>query len=145
LYLSKGDRLTLIKSTLSSLPNFFLSLFKILPKWKIDWKIYSRISYGVGWTWSSNSVGGLETCFVLPSKLENRVLGMSKISIFNQVLLGKWLFPFVEERNHLWRCVIWVNHGFAVVHWTADYCIIEIDNIKSNRCNIFADNTSWLY
>ena len=30
LYLSKGDRLTLLKSTLSSLPTYFLSLFTIL-------------------------------------------------------------------------------------------------------------------
>ena len=29
LYLSKGDRLTLLKSTLSSLPTYFLSLFTI--------------------------------------------------------------------------------------------------------------------
>jgi hypothetical protein len=36
--LEKGDRLTLSKSTLSSLRTYFLSLFKILPKWKIDWK-----------------------------------------------------------------------------------------------------------
>jgi hypothetical protein len=33
--------------------------------------------------------------------MENRVLGMRKLSIFNQVLLGKWPFHFVEERNHL--------------------------------------------
>lgn len=123
---------------------YFLSLFKILTEWKIDWKIYSGISYGVGWTWSSNSFGGLETCFVLPSKLENRVLGMRKLSIFNQVLLGKWLFHFVEERNHVCRRVTWVKYGFSGVHWKADFCITEIDNIKSNRCNIFADDTSWL-
>ena len=30
LYLSKGDRLTLLKSTLSSLPTYYLSLFTIL-------------------------------------------------------------------------------------------------------------------
>jgi len=31
------------------------------------------------------------------------------------------------------------------VHWTADFCITEIDdNIKSSRCNIFADDASWL-
>ena len=34
LYLSRGGRLTLLKSTLSSLPKYFLSLFTILLVWQ---------------------------------------------------------------------------------------------------------------
>ena len=46
LYLSKGGKITLIKSTLSSLPTYFLSLFPI----PVDIAIHieRRIFYGVG-------------------------------------------------------------------------------------------------
>ena len=43
LYLSKGGRLMLLKSTLSSLPTYFLSLFTI-PK-AVAWKVFRRIFF----------------------------------------------------------------------------------------------------
>ena len=42
--LSKGGRLTLLKSTLSSLPTYFLSLFTI-PK-AVAWKVFRGIFFG---------------------------------------------------------------------------------------------------
>ena len=46
LYLSKGSRLMLLKSTLSSLPTYFLSLFTISKAVELDWKVFKGIFYG---------------------------------------------------------------------------------------------------
>ena len=48
LYLFKGGRLTLLKSTLSSLPTFYLYL--LFPSmWLIELRSFNAISCGVAW------------------------------------------------------------------------------------------------
>ena len=49
LYLSKGGRLTLIKSTLSSLPTYFLSLFNIPTRVANKIEKLQRIFFGKVW------------------------------------------------------------------------------------------------
>jgi len=53
MYLSKGGRLTLLKSTLTILPTYFLSLFPILVDVsnQID---YSEIFFGKAWIRNPN-------------------------------------------------------------------------------------------
>ena len=46
LYLSKGGRVTLIKSTFSNLPTYFLSLFPILLQWPIELQDFRGTFYG---------------------------------------------------------------------------------------------------
>jgi hypothetical protein len=60
LYLSKGGRLTLLKSTLSSLPTYFMSLFKIPVSVAKRIESFNAIFYGVEWGMISNSFGELE-------------------------------------------------------------------------------------
>ena len=38
-------------------------------------------------------------------------LGIQKIGLFNQALLGKWLWRFGKEATHLWRQVITTKYG----------------------------------
>ena len=38
-------------------------------------------------------------------------LGIRRIGLFNQALLGKWLCQFVCETNRLWRQVIPTKYG----------------------------------
>ena len=38
-------------------------------------------------------------------------MGISKIGLFNQALLGKWLWRFGKEATHLWRQVIATKYG----------------------------------
>ena len=89
LYLSKGGRLTLLKSTLSNLPTYYLSLFTI-PK-SMATRL-ERIKRNFLW-------GSSVECFKYPLVAWEKVclphqlggLGIWKLAPFNQALLGKWL------------------------------------------------------
>ena len=88
LYLSKGGRLTLLKSSLSSLFTYYLSLFTI------PIVVADRLERQRNFLW-----GSLEECFKhslvawekVCSPLEMGGLGIRKLGHFNQALLGKWL------------------------------------------------------
>ena len=83
MYLSKGGRLMLLKSTLSSLPTYFLSLFTIPTH--VANKI-ERLQRDFLWGDSRNHlVGWDKVC----APLENGGLGVRKITTLNKALLGK--------------------------------------------------------
>ena len=44
-------------------------------------------------------------------------LGIRRIGVFNQALLGKWLWRFGNEVTHLWRKVIATKYGEASGGW----------------------------
>ena len=103
-YLSKGGRLTLIKSTLSNLPIYFMSLFVIPRKVRIRLeKIQREFLWGdvegrrrihlVRWTaiCKDKKYGGL---------------GLRHLKDFNHALLRKWLWRFPLESESFWRKVI---------------------------------------
>ena len=89
LYLSKGGRLTLLKSTLSSLPTYYLSLFTI-PQHVADRLERIQRNFLLG---RSNDV--FKFSLVAWEKVvwlvEVGGLGIRKIGLLNQALLGKWL------------------------------------------------------
>ena len=93
-----------MKSTLSSLPTYYLSLFTIpqLIAEKLE-----RIRRNFLWG-SSNEVFRYPLIawdkVIWPMEVEG--LGIQKIGLFNQALLGKWLWWFEKETTHLWRQVI---------------------------------------
>ena len=97
----KGGRLTLLKSILSSLPTYYLSLFTIPQHIANRLK---RIQRNFLWG-SSNEV------FRYPLVAWDKVvwlveiggLAIRKVGLFNQTLLGKWLWRFGKEATHLWR------------------------------------------
>ena len=110
LQLSKGGRVTLIKSTLSNLPTHFRPLFTLAVVANRIEKLQRNFLWGglgdepkfhlVRWvTVCTPSLGGLR---------------IRKVRFFNEVLLEKWLWRFGIESNALWRQVIEVKYGCGV-------------------------------
>jgi len=102
--LSRGGRLTLINSTLSSLPTYFLSLFPIpvgvanrLEKLQRDF-----LWGGVGDEFKYHLVNWRTIC----SSKASGGLGVRSLVRFNKALMGKWLWRFAMERDAFWRNVV---------------------------------------
>ena len=99
LYLLKGGRLILLKSTLSSLPTYFLSLFTIPQAMATR---IERIQRNFLW-------GASEDVFKYPLVAWDKVclpvecdgLGIRRVGLFNKALLGKWLWRFGKENHRL--------------------------------------------
>ena len=99
LYFSRCGRLTLLKSTLPSLPTYFLSLFTIpthvankIEKLQRDFLWGDSKTHLLGWD---------KVCMPI----------IRKLTTFNKALLGKWLWHFGIEENRLWRRVVDLKFG----------------------------------
>lgn len=112
----EGGRITLIKSMLSSLPTYFLSLFPIpmVAANRLE-KLQRNFFWGSGGedykfhlvNWaivcSPNSSGGLD---------------LRRLPPYNKALLGKWLWHFGSDRDNLWRLVVLDKYGSEVGGWS---------------------------
>uniref|UniRef100_A0A2N9F369 Uncharacterized protein n=1 Tax=Fagus sylvatica TaxID=28930 RepID=A0A2N9F369_FAGSY len=108
LYLSKGGRLTLLKSTLSSLRTYYLSLFTI------PVSVANRIErIQRNFLWGSYGDGvnhHLVNWDIVCSPINYGGLGVRKLAVFNKALLGKWLWHFGGSHG----CRLWqsINSGW---------------------------------
>lgn len=89
LYLSKGGRVTLIKSTLSNLPTYFLSLFPIPASVgaRIEKLQRDFLWGGIGDEFKYHLVKWSKVC----TPVSEGGLGIRNLVVFNKALLGKWL------------------------------------------------------
>jgi hypothetical protein len=97
IYLSKGGRVTLIKSTLSNLPTYMMSLYPIpaLVAKRIE-KIQRDFLWGgLNDEAKIHLVEWDKVC----SPMDEGGLGIRNIRRFNQALLGKWLWRFAHEEG----------------------------------------------
>ncbi|KAF5473466.1 hypothetical protein F2P56_010075, partial [Juglans regia] len=109
IYLSKEGRLTLIKSTLSNLPTYYLSLFP-LPVGVANRmeKLFRAFLWGgMGEENKFHLVNWQRVC----CPFVNGGLGMRNLSIFNKTSVGKWLWRYQMKENSLWREVIDQKYG----------------------------------
>ena len=117
-YISKGGRITLIRSTLSSLPVYFLSLFRMpkivcsrLEKIQRDFLWgggnLERKPHLVNW----KTVCHEKSCWGL---------GVRSLSKMNIALFCKWCWRFANERDSLWRLVISTKFGEGDGGWNTN-------------------------
>uniref|UniRef100_A0A2N9FH95 Reverse transcriptase domain-containing protein n=1 Tax=Fagus sylvatica TaxID=28930 RepID=A0A2N9FH95_FAGSY len=109
LYLSKGGKLTLLRSTLSSIPTYFLSLFHLpagvatrLEKIQRDF-LWS----GLGEAQKMHLVNWTQIC----KPVQGGGLGVKNLRWFNKALRGKWLWRYGTERDAYWRKVVEIKYG----------------------------------
>jgi hypothetical protein len=124
IYLSKSGRVTLIKSTLSNLPTYFLSMFPILASVAnhIE-KLYQDFLWGgLGDEFKYHMVSWSKVC----SPITEGDLGIQNLRIFNKALLRKWLWRYVHEREAWWKSVVdakystdWAGWSSLVSRWGA--------------------------
>uniref|UniRef100_A0A2N9FD14 Splicing factor YJU2 n=1 Tax=Fagus sylvatica TaxID=28930 RepID=A0A2N9FD14_FAGSY len=122
LYLSKGGKVTLIKSTLSSLPTYFLSLFPILAGVANRLEKLQRdfLWSGLGSEFKYHLVSWPKICEPVCSG----GLAIRHLRRFNQALLGKWLWRYGIERDALWRRVVEAKYESLWGGW----CSKEVGN-----------------
>jgi hypothetical protein len=115
MYLSKGGRVTLIKSTLSNLPTYFLSLFPIPAGAanRIE-KLHRDFLWGgTGEEFKYHLVSWSNVC----SPIFEGGLGIRNLRIFNRALLGKWLWRNVHEREAWWKLIVDAKYGGVWDEW----------------------------
>jgi len=108
MFLSKGGRLTLLKSMLSNLPTYLLSLFPIpVSVANRPDKIQKAFFFwsGIGDEVKFHLVKWNRIC----TPLHSGGLGFHNFIYFNLTLLGKWLWRYGREREALWRLVIYAK------------------------------------
>lgn len=113
-YLSFGGRITLIKATLSSLPIYYLSSFKI-PE-GVAAKIERLQSHFLR-KGQEESKPHLINWKIMSGGKKHGGLDLGGIVKTNIVLLGKWLWRFSLEQQSLWVVVIWSKFGHASNTW----------------------------
>ena len=113
--LSKWGKVTLIKRTFSSLPTYFLSFFPIPAEIANHIEKLQRdfLWGGIGEASKLHLVKWADICKLL----KFRGLGIWNLQRFNQALLGKWLWRYGAEVDHLWRRVIEVKYGSEWGGW----------------------------
>ena len=95
--LSKGGRVTLIKSTLPNILAYYMSLFKIPVSVAncIEKLQHDFIWGGVGYEFKYHLVKWSKVC----SSISEGGLGLRKLVDFNRALLGKWLWHYGHKRE----------------------------------------------
>lgn len=107
--LSFGGRVCLIKSVLTAIPLYFLSLFRA-PQ-----EIIKKInSLQRKFLWGSKGVEKKVAWVKWEACCKERVkggLGIKNIEKFNKALVGKWLWRVLSEKDKLWVRVLEAKYG----------------------------------
>ncbi|WJZ80362.1 hypothetical protein VitviT2T_000290 [Vitis vinifera] len=116
-YLSKGGRTTLIRSTLSNLPIYLMSLLWLpsVVRRRLE-KIQRDFLWGGG---NLERKPHLVRWEVVCLSKKKGGLGVKNLSILNKALLAKWNWRFVNEREALWNQVIRGKYGEERGGWAS--------------------------
>ncbi|KAJ4804846.1 RNA-directed DNA polymerase (reverse transcriptase)-related family protein [Rhynchospora pubera] len=104
--LSIAGRLVLVNSCLSSLPVYFMSVFK-LPSWvikRIDTIRRSFLWHGVQFSGQKKLILVSWDKVTKPKSVGG--LGILNLQTFNQALLSKWLWKWSNPADSLWKSLV---------------------------------------
>ncbi|RVW26012.1 LINE-1 retrotransposable element ORF2 protein [Vitis vinifera] len=109
-YISKGGRITLIKSTMGSMPVYQMSLFRM------PMSVARRLeNLQRDFLWGGGGLMERKTHLVkwgvVCGDKENGGLGIRKLTIMNKALLGKWTWRFASDKEALWKHVLEAKYG----------------------------------
>jgi hypothetical protein len=109
MYLSKGGRITLIKSNLANLPTYYLSLFPSpVSVAKCIEKLQHQFLWGgISEEFKFHLVNLMKVC----TPIKEGGLGIRNLIVFNRALLGKWLWRYGVERDAWWRVAVEARYG----------------------------------
>ena len=114
-YISKGGRITVIRSTLSNLPIYFMSIFQIPRAVRIRLeKIQRDFLWGGG---ALEQKPHLVRWSIVCDDKGKGGLGVKSLGLFNKALLGKWAWRFANEKTALWNQVIRRKYGEEKGGW----------------------------
>lgn len=114
-YITFGGRLTLVKSTLGSLPQFYMSLFK-MPKTVVKKLEQIQRKFLWGDSTEKRKLHLVKWERVTLSK-KCGGLGIKKIHVQNLSLLSKWWWRFGSEKESLWAKTIRAKYGIDDSSW----------------------------
>ena len=126
-FLSRGGRLTLIQSVLSSLPIYFLSLFKapISVIRSLEKLMRNFLWEGGDLVGRDHLVGWEDVC----KAKENGGLDIGNLEQRNKAFLMKWLWRFPREDQTLWYKVIRSKFGIHPNLW--DSKVVDRETFRS--------------
>ena len=136
-YLSVGGRLALIKSVLSNLPVYFISLFKC------PISVINHIEkLQRDFLWQGRSGGKkfhlVDWASVCKPKQEGG-LGIRPLREMNRALLGKWLWRLGNESEGLWRDMMLAKYGGSRDGWDFHYASYRSSNIWKGITSVQED------
>jgi hypothetical protein len=114
-YLSKGGWIALIKSTLSNLPTYLLSLLPIpvVVAKRLESIQCDFLWGGMGEEFKFHLVNWQKVC----TPIREGGLGIRNLKCFNRALLGKWLWRYACEPGAWWRKVVEAKYGLERGGW----------------------------
>ncbi|CBI24109.3 hypothetical protein VitviT2T_017099 [Vitis vinifera] len=114
-YISKGGRLTPIKSMLSSLPIYFISLFQMSRRVRLRLeKIYRNFLWGGGMLGNKPQLVKWDIVCLDKRKGGLRVRCLNSL---NMALICKWIWCFYKEMDAFWRKVFCGKFGELEGGW----------------------------
>ena len=114
-YISKGGRLTLIRSALSNMSIYYMSILCMPISIRLRLEQIQR-----DFLWSERALERkihLVKWPVVCSDKSKGGLGVKSVSTFNRALLGKWSWRFMVENEVLWYRVISRKYGVEERGW----------------------------
>lgn len=108
-FLSKGGKLSLMKSTLANLPIYYLSILTISASIaaKLE-NIQCRFLWGDEEGFRKYHLVRWED---VKKPIRDRGLGLRSIRLMKSALQGKWLWRFLIEEDKLWKRVVKARWG----------------------------------